>query len=56
MAQRRHVFSLSLSDELIHDLDYACNTSGDERKRSREIEKIIRQAIPSRRLSISVSH
>lgn len=56
MTQRRHVLPISLDDELIADIHYACNTSGDNRKLSKEIEKILRQAIPSRRLSISMSH
>jgi metal-responsive CopG/Arc/MetJ family transcriptional regulator len=53
MAQKRHVISLSLDDELLADIDYCCNTATDDRVRSREIEKILRRVIPSRRLSVS---
>lgn len=55
MGQSRHVFSISLDDELIADIDYACNTGGSDVNRSAEIEKILRRHIPSRRLSITSS-
>lgn len=48
MPQNRHVLSISLDDKLLKDIDYACKTSGKPIKRSRAIEKILREAIPSR--------
>jgi len=56
MGQNRHVLSISLDDELLDDIDYSCNTAGDEINRSKEIEKLLRAIIPSRRLSILVHH
>lgn len=48
MPQNRHVLSISLDDKLLKDIDYACGTSGKPIKRSRAIEKILREAIPAR--------
>ena len=62
MAQKRHVLPLSLDDELIADINYACMTGSlkineaTKRKNfdiSRAIEEILRLVIPSKSKSLS---
>jgi len=51
--QVRHVLSISLDDNLLRDIDYMCSTSGNKVKRSRAVEEILRDAVPSKSLSIT---
>ncbi len=64
MAQKRHVLSISLDDELIDDINYACATGklaineATKRKNfdiSKAIEEILRLAIPSKKQSLTGS-
>lgn len=64
MAQKRHVLSISLDDELIEDIQYACSTGklainqATKRKNfdvSKAIEEILRLAIPSKKKSLTTS-
>lgn len=53
--QERHVLSVSLQDDLLRDIDYMYQTSGEPIKRSRAVEEILRAAVPSKSLSVSSS-